>query len=189
MRQHRGTIEACVRTIVRECKGLNTDDREAALATYIVSEIERLFPARSIGRSLLQKLFFVLSNDGHIDASFDLFINGPYSDRVESILSHAVELGMLTVSKENGRSGISARGGIPFYIPPKLKEEVSRSIRYYGFYEEGDLAILTTALFLEHRGFEGLDEMIKAVIAVNPHFELRRVCSLLDRSDVVYRSW
>ncbi len=168
---------------------MDTDDREAALVTYVVSEIERAFPARSVGRSLLQKLFFILSKDGHIDASFDLFINGPYSDRVESVLSHAAELGMLTVSKENGRSSISARGGIPFYVPLKLKEEVNRSIRSYGFYEEGDLAILTTALFLEHHGFQGLDEMVRAVIAVNPHFELRRVCSLLDRSDVVYRSW
>ena len=62
-------------------------------------------------------------------------------------------------------------------------------IRSYGFYEENDLAILTTAFFLEQNCDLGTDDMVSAVSAVNPRFDLRRVCSLIDRSNMVYRSW
>jgi uncharacterized protein YwgA len=182
-------IEADVRTIFRERIGLEKDDQAAALATFLVREIERLYPARPIGRCLLQKLLYLLSRNGHFDACFDLFINGPYSDRVESALLQAAESGMLTVCKENGRSCISARGGISGDIPPELKDRSSQCVCAYGFYEEIDLAILTTALFLERYHSLGFDELIMAVLDVNPRFEMRRVCSLLDRSDFVYRSW
>ena len=168
---------------------MNGDDRAAALATFLVREIERVYPARPIGRSLLQKLIYILSRDGHVDICFDLSINGPYSDNVENALGHAVESGMLTVSKEDGRSSISARGGMPGYVPPELRGHIIQCVRAYGIYEESDLAILTTALFLEHRRSQEPGGLIRAVIDVNPRFDLRRVCSLLDRSDVVFRSW
>jgi hypothetical protein len=189
LRQYRTFIEADFRTIVRERIGLEKDDRATALATYIIGEMERRFPDRPTGRCLLQKLFYILSREGHVDDSFDLFMNGPYSDRVESALGQAVECGMMTVVKENGRSSISARGGISGEVPAYLKKSVSQCIRAYGFYDESDLAILTTALFLEDRGHQRPAELVKAVISINPQFDPRRVCSLLDRSDVVYRSW
>jgi hypothetical protein len=172
-----------------ECVGLETGDWAAALATFVVREMELSFPTRVVGRSLLQKLFFLLSNYDDVSASFDLFINGPYSDWVEEALERAVDLGMLTVLRENGRSSISARGGIMGDITQETKERAVQCIRSYGFYEESDLAILTTALFLEQNCDLGTGDMIRAVSAVNPRFDLRRVCSLIDRSNVVYRSW
>jgi hypothetical protein len=189
VRLHRENIEADVRIILRGRYSLEKGDGAAALATYIVREIERMFPTRPVGRSLLQKLFFVLSKEGLVDASFHLFMNGPYSDWVENALCRAVESGMMTAVKENGRSRISARGGLFGEVPTELQEKASQCVRAYGFHEEGDLAILTTALYLEDHVDLGPDELVKAVIAVNPRFDVRRVCSLLDRSDVVFRSW
>lgn len=168
---------------------MENDDRAASLVAFMVDQIEGIFPTRSVGRSILQKLFYILSRDGNVDAFFELFINGPYSDWVESALIQAAESGMLTMVKENGRSIISARGGIAGHLMPNLKEKVIRCIRAYGFYSEDDLAILTTVIFLEDRGSFGPDELIKAVGAMNPRFEMRRVFSLIDHSDVVYRSW
>jgi hypothetical protein len=188
-RRHGTIIEAYVRTIVRERDGLEIDDYAAALATYIVREIERMFPSRPLGRSRLQKLFYLFSRKVNVDLGFDLFLNGPYSDWVEKVLGQAVESGMLTALKENGRSSISARGGILGELPCDLREKANQCIRAYGFYDEEDLAILTTALFLEDCNILLPDELIKVVLAVNPRFDMRRVCSLLDRSDIVFRSW
>jgi hypothetical protein len=165
------------------------NDQEAVLATFVVREIERMCPFRTVGRSLLQKLFFVLSREGIVDASFDLFLSGPYSERVESALDQAVGAGMLTVVKENGRSSISARGGIPGRVPPEIQGKAIQCVQYYGFNNDTDLAILTTALFLQDRGCADPEGLARAVIAINPHFDVRRVCSLLDRSDMVFRSW
>jgi hypothetical protein len=188
LRLHRESIEATFR-ILRRRYSLEKGDREAALATHIVREIERMFPGRKIGRSLLQKLFFILSREGHVDVPFQLFMNGPYSDWVENALCRAVESGMVTAVKENGRSDISARGGLSGKVPAELQEKVSQCVRAYGFNDEGDLAILTTALYLEDNAKMGPDDLVKAVLAVNERFDVRRVCSLLDRSDVVFRSW
>jgi hypothetical protein len=168
---------------------LETERTNAALATYMVREIERLFPTITTGRSRLQKLLYVLSREGLVDLQFDLFFNGPYSDAVEGALGLAVRSGMLTVVRENGRSIIRARGGVPGRVTPGLREGADRCIRAYGFYDEKDLAILTTALFLEERHPLMPDELVKTVMEINPHFDMRRVCSLLDRSDVVFRSW
>jgi hypothetical protein len=168
---------------------LENDDQEAALATFVVREIERMFPFRTVGRSLLQKLFFVLSREGIVDASFDLFLSGPFSERVESALDRAVGAGMLTAVKENGRSSISARGGISGKVPPEIQSKAIRCMQCYGFNSDVDLAILTTVLFLQDRGCAGSDELARAVIAVNPRFDVRRVCSLVDRSEMVFRSW
>ena len=182
-------IETIDITVVMERVGLETGDQAAAFATFVVSEMEREFPNRAVGRSLLQKLLFLLAKDDEVIALFDLFINGPYSDWVEDALGKAVDLGMLTVLMENGRSSISARGGIMEDIPPESKERALQCVRAFGFYEESDLAILTTAIFLEQNGIQGIDDMVKAVSNVNPRFDLRRICSLLDLSDIVYRSW
>ncbi len=168
---------------------MEKDVRAAALVAFMVDQIERIFPTRSVGRSLLQKLFYILSRDGNVDAFFELFINGPYSDWVESALIQAAESGMLTMVKENGRSIISARGGIAGHVTPNLREKVNRCIRAYGFYDEEELAILTTVIFLEGRSSFSPDELIKAVGEMNPRFEMRRVFSLIDHSDVIYRSW
>jgi hypothetical protein len=188
-RRYGTIIEAYVKSIVRERNGLEIENSAASLATYIVREIERMFPFRPIGRSRLQKLFYILSRNVHFNLRFDLFLNGPYSDQVEKALGQAVESGMLTAIKENGRSSISARGGISGKVPLNIQEKADQCIRAYGFYDEDDWAILTTALFLEDRNILFPDELIKAVLAVNPRFDMRRVCSLLDRSDVVFRSW
>jgi hypothetical protein len=178
-----------MRFIVRERDGLEAEETTAALAAYIVGEIERLFPSCLMGRSRLQKLFYVLSREGHFNIAFDLFMNGPYSDTVEDALGTAVDSGMMSAVMENGRSSISARAGASCKLPPHLKDEANRCIRAYGFYDEGDLAIVTTALFLEDSHGLGPDDLIRAVMEVNPRFDARRVCSLLDRSDVIFRSW
>ncbi len=168
---------------------MGPEDTVAALAAYIVRETELMFPSRPMGRSRLQKLFYVLSRMVYVGCSFDLFLNGPYSDSVENALGQAVGSGMMTVTKENGRSSISARGGISGAIPSDLKETAYQCIHAFGFYEDVDLAILTTALFLgDHHNLRS-DELVKAVMEVNPRFDPRRVCSLLDRSDIVFRSW
>ena len=168
---------------------METEYNAEALATYIVRELERMFPSRPTGRSKLQKMFYLLSRKVHGNLRFDLFLNGPYSDQVEKALGQAVESGMLSAVKENGRSNISARGGITSKVPLDIQGKADQCILAYGFYGEEDLAILTTALFLEDCDILLPDELIKAVLAVNPRFDLRRVCSLLDRSDVVFRSW
>jgi hypothetical protein len=182
-------IEADMRTIIKERNSLEAEDTAAALATHIVREIERMFPTLSMGRSRLQKMFYLLSREGDVSFSFDLFMNGPYSDSVEGALGLAVESGMLTATKENGRSSISARGGISGEVPAELREKADQSIRAYGFYDEADLAILTTAFFLEDHNRLEPDDLVKAVLEVNPHFDPRRICSLLDRTNVVFRSW
>jgi len=168
---------------------LEKNDHAAELAAYVVCEMERMFPARKVGRSLLQKLFYVLSREGIVEAPFDLFMNGPYSDWVENALCRAVESGMLTAVKEDGRSSISARGGIPGQVPAELQARAIRCLQAYCFNDDDDLAILTTSFFLDDRGRRGSDELVRAVIAVNPRFDVRRVCSLIDRSDVIFRSW
>ena len=110
-------------------------------------------------------------------------------DRVENALARAVGAGMLTVVKENGRSCIRSRGGIPGKVPLEVQGTIGMNVRHYGLSDDHDLAIMTTALFLQDAGCSGPDKLAKAVIASNPRFDVRRVCSLLDRSDVVYRSW
>jgi hypothetical protein len=187
--QHGGGIETDIMVITRERYGLETNDITAALATYIVGEAERMFPAQPMGRSRLQKLFYILSREGHVHCSFGLFMSGPYSDSVESTLNRAVALGMMTVVKENGRSSISARGGISYEVPFRLKQRADQCIHAFGFYDEEELAILTTALFLEGILTYGPDELVKVMLEINPRFDVRRVCSLLDRSDIVFRSW
>ncbi len=74
MRLHRENIEVTFR-ILGGRYSLEKGDREAALASHIVREIEHTFPYRQIGRSMLQKLFFILSREGHMDAQFQLFMN------------------------------------------------------------------------------------------------------------------
>jgi hypothetical protein len=78
---------------------------------------------------------------------------------------------------------------VPGEVPAELQEGVSQCVRAYGFNDDRDLAILTTAFYLEDRWSMGPDDLVKAVLAVNHGFDVRRVCSLLDRSDVVFRSW
>ncbi|HEY3420504.1 MAG TPA: hypothetical protein VGK23_08130 [Methanomassiliicoccales archaeon] len=168
---------------------METEHMMAALATYFVREIERMLPVRPMGRSRLQKLFYLLSREGHVRLAFDLFMNGPYSESVENALCLAVEAGMVTAVKEHGRSSISARGGVSVDIPMEIKERANCCIRSYGLYDEMDLAILTTAFFLEDRIGLGPEELIMSVLEVNPHFDPRRVCSLLDRSEILFRSW
>jgi uncharacterized protein YwgA len=155
-----------------------------ALIYYLVKKKSEKDPSAQVGKTVIQKLFYLLSRQGVGNFDYSLYHYGPYSSQVSSELNFAENIGALSANWVPDRgyfiSPVSSRQSLLRYLEEKEKTAIDEVVRKYGNYNAGDLSVITTALFLkENFGINNQSSLIDAVASLKPQYHRDYISSLL----------
>lgn len=161
--------------------------RGVAMVSHSVKKLSEKYPDSQIGKTIVQKIMYMLTREKVIDFNYSMYHYGPYSSQVSSEINFAENLGAVEMD------WISDKG---YFIKPKSdelegvlseddKQVIDRVIDKYGRFNAVEISIIATALFVEDN-FEVTDteELVRAVTSLKPQYS-NRIKNILKEGGVI----
>ena len=161
--------------------------RGVAMVSHSVKKLSEKYPDSQIGKTIVQKIMYMLTRERVIDFNYSMYHYGPYSAQVSSEINFAENIGAVEID------WISDKG---YFIKPKSdelegvlseddKQVVDRVIDKYGRFNAIEISIIATALFVEDN-FEVNDteELVRVVTSLKPQYS-SRIKNILKEGGVI----
>ena len=68
-----------------------------ALVAYLVKRMSETYPDKQVGKTVIQKLLFLLTRAGVVDFDYAMYHYGPYSAQALSELNFAEDIGAVEI--------------------------------------------------------------------------------------------
>lgn len=141
--------------------------KNSGLMGYLVESLNRKYPDKQIGKTVLQKMMYLLSRNGIADFDFSMYHYGPYSSEVAGELNFAERSGIVEIRWEDEKG---------YYIKPTKKVEefstlleddekraVDELVEKFGSFKAIDLSLIATAFYLKDNFGVKEDRLVDAV--------------------------
>jgi uncharacterized protein YwgA len=150
---------------------------DAAKLVYLVDRLEDVSP--QAGKTVVQKMMFLLDKKGVVNYDYSLYHYGPYSPAVESDLNYVEFLDGVEIHWIKNEGYFITPGSSAASLEESLSDEekgaIDGVVKNFGKMMAKDLSLLATVLYFWDR-FEGdSDRLTTAVKSVKPQYSERDI--------------
>ena len=145
---------------------------DAAKLVYLVDKLENVSP--QVGKTVVQKMIFLLDKKGVVNYDYSLYHYGPYSPAVENDLNYVEFLDGVEIDWIKNQGYFIKPGRSTASLEESLSAEgkgaIDEVVKNFGQMRALDLSLLATVLYFWDR-FEGdADGLTMAVKSVKPQY-------------------
>ena len=161
-----------------------------SLIYYVIKSLRQKYPDKQIGKTVVQKIMYLLETKSDLDFDYTLYYYGPYSFKVGEYLNLAETLKFIDI-KWNPEKGYFIE---PLHPDPQLLHAPSENllkvidnlVDKYGKFKANDLSLIATAFYVKNKmGIKSLEELSKMVLQIKPKNREEHVEELLKQGDVI----
>ncbi len=163
--------------------------KRPTLIAYLVKSINDRYPDKQVGKTIIQKMMYILARKKLFDADYSMYYYGPYSQEVAGELNFAESTGIVEIRWVNDKGYFitpinDKLGHLEHVLRESEKKEIDDTVAKFGEFNANELSIIATALYLKDN-FE-LDgrELIKAVHEIKDQHNMDYIKHILQRSGV-----
>jgi len=163
--------------------------RNSGLIGYLVKRLKEKYPSKQIGKTVIQKMMYLLSRSDVANFGFSMYHYGPYSSEVS---------GELNFAERNGIVDISWKDAEGYYINPTErvqnfeyllsdgeKRVVDDLVARFGRFKAVDLSLIATALYLKDNFDVEDDRLVEAVHNAKKKYPPKYIKSILEGSVIL----
>lgn len=163
--------------------------RNSGLIGYLVKGLKEKYPSKQIGKTVIQKMMYLLSRSNVANFGFSMYHYGPYSSEVS---------GELNFAERNGIVDISWKDAEGYYINPTErvqnfeyllsddeKRVVDDLVTRFGRFKAVDLSLIATALYLKDNFDVEEYRLVEAVHSAKKKYPTKYIKSILEGSGIL----
>jgi uncharacterized protein YwgA len=163
--------------------------KPATLIAYTVKKLDERDPDKQIGKTIIQKMIYLLSRENIGDFNFSLYHYGPYSSEVSAELNFAEDIGMVSINWEEDKGYfIHATQELDEFISlltDQEKETIERFVEKYGEFNAIELSIIATALYLSDYFNVPKDRLVEKVHNLKREYTREFIEGILKRAGLL----
>jgi len=161
---------------------------EPALIGYMVKCLNEKFSSNQIGKTVVQKMMYLLTREGVGDFRYSLYHYGPYSPGVSGELNFAENSEIVDINwiEDKGYSikPGSALSKFEDKLPEKDKEKINEISGKFGKFNAGALSLIATALFLKDNYDVEAEELPNLVHRLKEKYDLSYIKKILQQGGI-----
>jgi len=165
--------------------------KRPALIAYLVKSISGRYTSKQIGKTVIQKMIYILSRKGLLEANYSMYHYGPYSQEIAGELNFAESSGLIEIK------WIDDKGYFITSVPNKLEQfepllregeklEIDRAVEKFGGFNANELSIIATAIYLKDKFKVDDSKLIEAVHEIKDQYMISHISSILKKSEVIH---
>jgi len=164
--------------------------REPSLVYFLVKKLKEKYPKKQIGKTIIQKLLFLMETKSDLDFGYTLYHYGPYSSQVGGYINLAETLGFIKI-KWNPEIGYLIKPLQPdknllFDIEEDLNNLLETIVDDYGKFNTSELSIIATAVYIKNKvSIMSLEELVDAVHRIKPRYSKEDIRNVLIKGKVI----
>lgn len=163
--------------------------KNPALLGYLVKATRDKYPEVQIGKTVVQKLIFLLSRKLPVDFNYEMYHYGPYSNDLDSELRFAENSSIIKIDwNEDYGFFIEPTDETNKFINLIKKEEkaaIDDIVNKYGKFRAKELAIITTALYLRDNYHFKDDKLPGIVHQLKQSYTEEEIKKILQRAGII----
>lgn len=164
--------------------------KNQAMISYVVKKLQERNEEKQVGKTIVQKFFYLLTREGVSNYRYSLYHYGPYSSEVSNDLDYANNLALVTIVWEDDKGYfIKATDKEREYeglLQEEEKAKIDQLVEQFADFKAIDLSILATGLFLGDN-YKISDEGIpKAVHEVKPNFSRQYIEDIWKKGATIH---
>jgi uncharacterized protein len=155
-----------------------------AFIQYMVKQLFDLNPNKQIGKTVIQKMFYLLSRKGTVSLDYSMYHYGPFSGQISSELNFAEHSNAVKIEWKMDEGYWITPGGNEF--DSNLNDDEIKSIdeiiNKYGSLNAVDLSIVATAFFgKDNFDIKDKNDLIRAVSDLKTDYSENKIKQLIEK--------
>lgn len=157
--------------------------KNPALIGYLVDELNKKHPNKQVGKTVVQKMMYFLTREGHTNFNFSMYHYGPYSSGISSELGTAAASGIVNETWHNNEgyyieSG-PKKGDFKDLVSEAEKQAVNQIIEKYGEFNAVEMSIIATAFYIKENFDAESNEIAEVVHRLKRNIPLSKIKRIL----------
>lgn len=163
--------------------------KNPAIIGYLVKRLHEKHPDKQIGKTLIQKMLYLLSRKGLVGFDYSMYHYGPYSAAADGELNFAENRGLIDIKWVDG-AGYFAQATPELDRFEKLvdnneRSAIDRLIEGYGDFNAVDLSLIATAYFMKDNFDTPDTELANVIHNLKPRYAVDYIQSVLEKGGVI----
>ncbi len=161
-----------------------------ALITYLVRTLQVRYPDKQIGKTIIQKMIYLLTLRGLIDIRYSMYYYGPYSQEVTDALNLAENTGAVEIKWVNDEGYfIHSKPGFSEKFEHLLDEHekgcIADIVETFGGLKSNELSIIATGLYLKSNFEIPNEKLMDAIRDIKPQYSKDYIKNVLEKGGIL----
>lgn len=162
--------------------------KNSALIGFLVKRIKEEYPSNQVGKTIIQKMIYILTRINIVDFDYSMYHYGPYSSKVSSELNFCESIGFVQVKWIDDKGYFIETTpkleNFENHISEKEKQAIDDIVKKYGFFSAIELSIIATAFFLKDNFGVHNSKLIPAVHNIKNNHSVEYIEKILQKAEV-----
>ena len=163
--------------------------REPALIGYLVKSLREKFPNKRVGKTIIQKMVYLLVRLGVMDFGYSMYHYGPYSSGVSGELNFAENNDIVEMEwVEDAGYFITPGDGLErfeYLVTEDEKRQIDNTVKKYGKFNAGELSLIATALYLRDNFGVSDERLTEVVHDVKEQYPVSYIRKILEQGEII----
>ncbi len=160
--------------------------KNPTLIGYLVKRINMNDPNKQVGKTVIQKMMYLLTRNNIVDFNYSMYHYGPYSPAVSGELNFAENTGIVQIKwvDEKGYfiEATSKLKKFEKHIAKQEKQEINEIVEKFGSFNSIELSIIATAFFLKDNFGVSDTELVSMVHQIKQNHQVEYIESVLQKA-------
>ena len=157
--------------------------KNPAFIGYLIKKMSEVYPGKQVGKTIVQKLIYLLVKKNTLSFRYSMFHYGPFSSEVAGELDYAENLDIVEINwKYNEGYFITPDKKIDRFehlLTNDEKKQVDQVVQHFGSLSAADIFILATAIFLKSRFDTPEQELPQVVHNLKPKYSIKTIKDII----------
>jgi uncharacterized protein YwgA len=160
-----------------------------ALIGYLVKRLNKDYSNKQIGKTIIQKMVYLLVHENICKFDYSMYHYGPYSAEVSGELNFAEDSGIVNIKWINEKGYLITPGrelkNFDHLVTTEEKQKIDIIVQKFGQFNAVELSLIATALFLKDNYDVSDEELSETVRKVKTQYTIDYISSLLKKAGIL----
>ncbi len=162
----------------------NSIFKNPALIGYLVETMNEKDPGKQVGKTVIQKMMYFLTREGHTNFSYSMHHYGPYSSGISSELGTAAASGIVNETWHNNE-GYYIKSGhrkddFVNLVSEDEKQAINQIVKKFGKFNAVEMSIIATAFYIKENFDTQYSEIAEVVHSLKKNFSISKIKNILE---------
>jgi len=159
------------------------------LIGYLLKRMEDSYPDKQIGKTIVQKMMYLLTREGTVDFNYSMYHYGPYSSEVSGELNFASSSGIVDINWVDDKGyfikSTQKLENFENLLTDQDKQVIDELVKKFGRFNANELSLIATAFFLKDNFNVSDVRLAEVVHNAKPKYPYKSIEIVLQKAGIL----
>ncbi len=163
--------------------------KNPALTGYLVKKINEKYPGKQVGKTIIQRMMYLLTRSKTVDFDYSMYYYGPFSSEVSGELNFAQDSGIIQIEWVDKKgyfiNATTKLNDFDSLITDEEKSAIENITEKFGDFNAIDMSIIASAFFLKDNFGVSDTELVDVIHQTRQNHPSNYIKNVLQKATIL----